>query len=305
MIRSTGGQGRDVLHRAEAVERAARVHGIRYALAFDLAEARSTYIGQARIDFRLRSRSRPLFLDFRGSPTRLIVNGIPHEPDHRDHRLWLPDELLSASNRVEVEYENDFDVTGDGFHRFVDPEDGATYLYTNLEPFSAHRALPLLRPAGPQGHVSSSSSWRPGTGRWSPRRTPRDSSILPDGRRRHVFPATPPFSTYLFPLQAGPYERIDGRHGELRSASLGVAPCAGSWRRSAQEILEITAQGMAYYSELFGRPYPFSKYDQLFVPEFNAGAMENVGAVTFARSVPLSRPSHLCAAPDTGRGHPP
>jgi aminopeptidase N len=281
MLRTTGGQGRDVLHRAEAVERASRVHGIHYALAFDLAESRSTYAGQARIDFQLHPGDAPVFLDFRGSPTRLVVNGMPQEPDHRDHRLWLPDELLSAFNRVEVEYDNDFDVTGDGFHRFVDPEDGETYLYTNFEPFAAHRAFPCFD----QPDLKASFELvvvAPGDWVVVSAKDATDSSTLPDGRRRHVFPATPPFSTYLFPLQAGPYERIDDRHGEFRLGVLGRRSMRRELQTSAQEILEITAQGMAYYSELFGRPYPFSKYDQVFVPEFNAGAMENVGAVTFA-----------------------
>ncbi len=281
MLRTTGGQGRDVLHRAEAVERASRVHGIHYSLAFDLSEDRSSYTGRARIDFELRPGAAPLFLDFRGTPVRLSVNGKPQEPDHRDHRLWLPDELLATSNRVEVEYENDFDLSGDGFHRFVDPEDGATYLYTNFEPFAAHRSFPCFDQPDLKARFGLVVV-APGTWTVVSAEEAADSSALPDGRRRHVFPATPPFSTYLFPLLAGPYERIDDRHGELRLGVLGRRSMRRELETSAPEILEITAQGMAYYAELFGRPYPFAKYDQVFVPEFNAGAMENVAAVTFA-----------------------
>jgi aminopeptidase N len=281
MLPTNGAQGRDVLHRAEAVERAARIRGVRYALDFDLAEDRSTYAGHARIDVELQPSQDPLFLDFRGRATSLRVNGRPLEPDQRDHRLWLPADLLSDATRVEVEYENEFDVTGDGFHHFVDPEDGATYLYTNFEPFAAHRLFPCFDQPDLKARfeltVSAPGSWTVVSAEAAARTAP-----LPDGRRRHEFPPTAPFSTYLFPLVAGPYERVEGRHGDLLLGVLGRRSMRRELDRSADEILEVTAQGMAYYAELFGRPYPFAKYDQLFVPEFNAGAMENVGAVTFA-----------------------
>ena len=220
MLPTNGAQGRDVLHRAEAVERAARIRGVRYALDFDLAEDRSTYAGHARIDVELQPSQDPLFLDFRGRATSLRVNGRPLEPDQRDHRLWLPADLLSDATRVEVEYENEFDVTGDGFHHFVDPEDGATYLYTNFEPFAAHRLFPCFDQPDLKARfeltVSAPGSWTVVSAEAAARTAP-----LPDGRRRHEFPPTAPFSTYLFPLVAGPYERVEGRHGDLVLGVLG------------------------------------------------------------------------------------
>ena len=281
MLRSTGGQGRDVLYRAEAVERASRVHGASYTLFFDLTEDLTTYAGRAVVEFELRSPDGGLFLDFRGRPQRLTLNGSLLHPEQRDHRLWLPAEFLAVSNRVEVEYENDFDLTGDGFHRFIDPEDGETYLYSNFEPFAAHRLFPCFDQPDLKARfgltVVAPASWTVVSAE-----TASSAGTVPDGRRRHVFPTTPVFSTYLFPLVAGPYERVEGRHGGLTLGILGRRSMRRELERSAEEILEVTSQGMAYYADLFGRPYPFAKYDQLFVPEFNAGAMENVGAVTFA-----------------------
>jgi len=277
---SNGGPGRDVLYRTEAEERADRVHDVSYELSFELAEGRETYTGRAVIEFRLSAADTPLFLEFTGGPQMMTVNGALLEPDHRGQRLWLPPQHLVTHNRVVLEFENAFDATGDGFHRFIDPEDGLTYLYSNLEPFSAHRLFPcfdqpdikatyrLLVTAPAGWHVISAVA-------------AAEISSLPDGRQLHDFMTTPRFSTYLFSLIAGPYERIGGDHGGIPLGLYGRASMRRELERSADELLEVTGQGMDYYAELFGRRYPFSKYDQLFVPEFNAGAMENVGAVTF------------------------
>jgi aminopeptidase N len=162
----------------------------------------------------------------------------------------------------------------------VDPEDGATYLYSNLEPFSAHRLFPcfdqpdikatyrMLVTAPRAWHVVASEA-------------AREIAPLPEGRRLHEFPRSTGFSTYLFSLIAGPYVRVESAHAGTPMGLYGRASMQPELERGAEEIFEITAQGMDYYADLFGRRYPFGKYDQLFVPEFNAGAMENVAAVTF------------------------
>ncbi|HKZ92108.1 MAG TPA: aminopeptidase N [Candidatus Limnocylindrales bacterium] len=276
----TDGRGRDVLYRAEAVERAARVHDASYELRFELAEGRETYTGTAVLQFGLRSPDEPLFIDFTGHPQRLTVNGSHVELEHRDHRLWLSRGQLASHNRVELGFRNAFDGTGQGLHRFVDPEDGRTYLYTNFEPFAAHRLFPCFdQPdikASYRLSVVAPHDWQVISAA-SPGRVSPVSGRL----RLHDFPATRPFSSYLLPLVAGPYERVAGRHLDIELGLFGRRSMRRELERSADEILEITAQGLAYFEDLFGRRYPFGKYDQLFVPEFNAGAMENVGAVTF------------------------
>ncbi len=274
------GEVRDVLYRAEAAARAERVQGVRYALSIDLDGGRQTYRGRTVVQLRLQPDPAPLFLDFSGSVSRVTVDGTPMAVDHRDHRLWLPGEVLGAEARLEVEYENDFDTSGDGFHRFVDPEDGETYLYTNFEPFSAHRLFPCfdqpdikatyaLDVVAPAGWAVISAMAASGV------------EDMPDGRRHHRFPATPPFATYLLALIAGPWEHVSGRHGDIALGVYGRRSMRRELERSADEIMTVTGQGLDCYAGLFGRPYAFGKYDQLFVPEFNSGAMENVGAVTF------------------------
>lgn len=279
-MRSNGGPGRDVLYRDEAIERAERVHDVSYELSFELAEGRDTYTGRVVMEFRLTSSSTPLFLDFTGGPRMMTVNGTQLDPDQRGHRLWLAPQHLVTHNRIVIEFENDFDATGDGFHRFVDPEDDRLYLYTNLEPFSAHRLFPCFDQPDIKGTyrllVTAPAGWHVISAVEA-----EEISSLPDGRQLHDFMTTPRFSTYLFALIAGPYERMGSSHDRIPLGLYTRHSMRRELERSADELFEVTAQGMDYYADLFGTRYPFRKYDQLFVPEFNAGAMENVGAVTF------------------------
>jgi aminopeptidase N len=270
---------RDVLTRDEAAGRAARVGAIAYDLALALTAEETTYRGEARLAFAVRGTD-DLFLDFRGGTIeRLEVNGTPVDrPDRPGARIVLPGELLAPDTRVRVVYENAYDRNGDGFHRFVDPVDGEVYIYSNFEPFEAHRLFPCFDQPDLKGtlaiRVTAPASWAVVSN--NPIERVDEAS---DGRRTHRFVTTPPISTYLAAVIAGPYV---GVHAEHRGIPLGV------WSRrsvapfvDADEIFAITRQGMDFYTALFSRPYPFAKYDQIFVPEFNAGAMENAGAVTF------------------------
>ena len=270
---------RDVLTRDEAVDRATRVGAIAYDLALSLTADDTTYRGDASLAFAVRGTD-DLFLDFRGGTIeRLEVNGtLVERPDRPGARIVLPGALLVPDTRVRVVYANVYDCNGDGFHRFVDPVDGEVYLYSNFEPFEAHRLFPCFDQPDLKGslaiRVTAPASWAVVSN--SPVERVDEA---PDGRRTHRFVTTPPISTYLAAVIAGPYV---GVHADHRGIPLGV------WSRrsvapfvDADEILAITRLGMDFYAALFARPYPFAKYDQLFVPEFNAGAMENAGAVTF------------------------
>ncbi len=249
-----------------------------YSLALDLEAGRSTYRGAARLRFPV-SGTGDLFLDFRGGEIeRLVVNGRELTPERPGHRILLPAAHLAPTTEVQVVYENAYDRGGDGFHHFVDPEDGLEYLYSNFEPFEAHRLFPCFDQPDVKGTFAVTV------------RAPADWTVIanapagavvpaPGGRREHRFAPTPPMSTYLVAVIAGPYTGVRSLH---RGTPLGV------WTRRSlasfvdpDEILEVTRQGLDYYAALFDHPFPFAKYDQVFVPEFNSGAMENVGAVTF------------------------
>ncbi len=268
---------RDVLTQTEAEDRASRVRDVRYTLAIDIQPQASTYRGTLAVDFR-SAVDGPVFLDFRGRDIlRLTVNGVDLEPDRRGYRIYLPEEALGSENTVEIEYENEYDRTGDGFHQFIDPEDGKEYLYTNFEPFEAHRLFPCFDQPDIKARyrltVRVPSEWEVIANSRAVRREPQA-----DGRTVWEFAETPPFSTYLFALVAGPYRVVRDRHGDLE---LGLYVRESLLKYlDHDEVFEVTKQGFDFYTDFFGYPYPFDKYDQIFVPEFNAGAMENVGAVT-------------------------
>ncbi|MDP8905224.1 MAG: aminopeptidase N [Chloroflexota bacterium] len=271
---------RDLLTQVEARERAARVSRADYDIKLDLHAGQPSYSGDVSIAFDVSGSGR-LFLDFRGRRIeRLLVNDQPVVPDWNGYRLTLPAEVVRSRMVVRLVYENDYDTTGDGFHRFVDPEDGEEYVYTNFEPYEAHRLFPCFDQPDIKGRYRLDVR---APGRWTLiANTPLESvDEIEDGRRRHRFRQSELFSTYLMALVAGPYveRRID--HGGLSLGLFARRSMERHLEEHAGEVFEITRQGLDFYAELFDRPYPFAKYDQVFVPEYNAGAMENVGAVTY------------------------
>lgn len=191
-------------------------------------------------------------------------------------RLTLTD--LQAANELVVTSSANYSTTGEGLHRYVDPFDEAEYLYSQCEPADARRIFPVFEQpdlkATFQLNVTAPAHWvvlsnEPG------------EAEISDTVAYWTFTSTPVMSSYLFALVAGEYTKV----GSARTESAGVP--LGLWARKsmqpyveADEILDITRAGFAFYEENFGVAYPFTKYDQIFVPEFNAGAMENVGAVT-------------------------
>ncbi|HUG47462.1 MAG TPA: aminopeptidase N [Candidatus Limnocylindria bacterium] len=276
----TNAPARDVLSQADAMARAQRVREARYDIRLDLRAGSPAYRGDVTLRFSVNGEG-PLFLDFRGRQIdSLEVNGEPLEPDWTGYRLTLPAEAVTEQMLVRIAFENDFDTTGDGFHRFVDPEDGEEYVYTNFEPYEAHRLFPCFDQPDIKGRfllqVSAPARWQVVAN------APALSSTeQTDGRRLHRFAESEPFSTYLMAIIGGPYVR---QEHDYRGLALGLYARRSMERQlkeQSAEVFEITAQGIDFFSRLFDRPYSFAKYDQIFVPEYNSGAMENVGAVTY------------------------
>jgi aminopeptidase N len=292
------GPARDVLTREEAAGRQSRVRDVHYDLAFDLVGSSPEYAGRATITFEVLPGDSPIWLDATGGEPFVTLDGRALTGTVDGHRILMPPGLAAGRAVVEVDYRNRYDLTGDGFHRFIDPEDGTEYVYSNFQPFDAHRLFPCFdQPdikATYQVTVDAPADW---TVVSASRAT---VERLADGRRRHRFERTPRFSTYLLPLIAGEWHAI---HEERDGIALGLYARRSMARlveREAAELFEVTRQGFGFYADLFDQPYPFAKYDQLFVPEFNAGAMENVGAVTFHDSFlfrdPPTEPQRLTRA---------
>ncbi|MDQ3881405.1 MAG: aminopeptidase N, partial [Chloroflexota bacterium] len=271
---------RDALTRVEAEARAARVRNAAYELAIDLTAGATTYRGDVILRFDVVAPGEPLFLEFRGRRIeRFEINGEAAEPDWRGYRIAVPEELVRDRTTVRVVYENAYDRTGDGLHHYVDPEDGEEYLYSNFEPYDAHRLFPCFDQPDIKADyrltVTAPADWV------VVGNSPEESAEPVPGRRtRHVFEGTERFSTYLFALVAGPYEAVYRNHRGIR---LGIYSRRALARYlDPDEIFDVTAAGIDFYAQLFDTPYRFGKYDQLFCPEFNIGAMENVGAVTIS-----------------------
>lgn len=268
----------DILTQAEAEARAARVSGVAYQLTVDLVRGSPTYQAEATIRFN-STGNEDLFLNFRGHQIQqLQVNGTTiAAPDSSAYRLRLPGELLRRDNEIWVSYQNEYDHTGDGFHQFIDPEDQEEYLYTQFEPFEAHRLFPCFDQPDIKGTyeltVTAPAEWQ-----IIANARQATEATASDGRLRRKFEKTKAFSTYLVALVAGPYEAVRSVH---KGIELGLF-CRRSLLKhlDSEEIFTVTRQGLDFYGEFFDFPYAFGKYDQVFVPESNAGAMENVGCVT-------------------------
>ncbi len=196
-------------------------------------------------------------------------------------RITLAD--LAADNVLRVVAECAYMNTGEGLHRFVDPVDGAVYLYSQFEVADARRVYTCFDQPDLKAtfalSVTAPSDWQVVSGAATPAPQHRGEGVA-----HWQFPPTPRLPTYVTALVAGAYhvERGGLTSRDGRTIPLGIF-CRASLAEflDADNLLEVTRQGFAFYEDLFDQDYPFEKYDQLFVPEFNAGAMENAGAVTF------------------------
>ncbi|AUH69355.1 MULTISPECIES: aminopeptidase N [Gordonia] len=211
------------------------------------------------------------------------LNGEELDVSAFDESTGLELPGLAAENTLEVVAECAYSNTGEGLHRFVDPADGNVYLYSQFETADAKRMFacfdqPDLK-ASYSVTVTAPGNWQV-ISNGAPTGEPGTAA---DGALVHRFATTERFSTYLVALIAGPYavwnDEYSDEHGTI---PLGLY-CRASLAEhmDAERLFAETKQGFGFYHRVFGVPYAFGKYDQLFVPEFNAGAMENAGAVTF------------------------
>jgi len=272
---------RDRLTEVEARARAEQIGDISYALDLDLERGAKVFRGDLVVIFDHSGGD--TFMEWVGGTVdRFEINGAVHDPGWDGTRIALPARLLQEHNEIRISYERRYDKTGEGFHQFIDPEDGSEYIYTQFEPYSAHRLFPCFDQPDLKAvyrvSVTAPSDWAVVTA------GPEiDREELPDGRSRRVFAETVPFSTYLLSVCAGPFASV---HDEHNGIPLGLYVRSG-WieHLDADAIFSVTKAGMDFYSDLFDEPYPFGKFDQLFVPEFNWGGMENVAAVTYTDTV--------------------
>ncbi|WP_284752814.1 aminopeptidase N [Arthrobacter sp. efr-133-R2A-120] len=281
------------LARAEAATRSALISTHSYDVSLDVREAADAgvpgYTSRSVINFSAKPGS-STFLDFiHGGVHSVFLNGkgldVAEVVD--GDRIHLNN--LQAENQVTVTGTALYSRSGEGMHRFVDPADGQCYLYTQYEPADARRVFANFEQPDLKAeftfHIMAPSSWQVASNGAELARTQLTSD---PATSRWDFATTKRMSTYITTVLAGPYFRAtdqwsktldDGTSLEVPLALYCRASMQGSF--DAAGLFRLTKNGLDFFNDLFDYPYPWGKYDQAFVPEYNLGAMENPGLVTF------------------------
>jgi aminopeptidase N len=270
------------LTRDQAVERAALITVDSYRIALDLTDGdgkpgERTFRSTTTVQFDALAGADTV-IDIAADTVRsATLNGRDLDVSDYDESTGIALTGLAEHNLVVVDADCRYSNTGEGLHRFVDPVDGEVYLYSQFETADAKRMFACFDQPDLKATFDVSVT------------APQHWQVVSNGATAsvddgvHTFATTPRMSTYLVALIAGPYARWDDvysdEHGEI---ALGIF-CRATLAEfmDAERLFTQTKQGFGFYHKNFGVPYAFGKYDQLFVPEFNAGAMENAGAVTF------------------------
>jgi aminopeptidase N len=281
------------LTRIQAERRAALLAVADYAVEIDLtdgsgAPGEGTYATTTTVRFTCREPGAGCWIDFVGAGVRSAVlneRDLDVSGYREEEGIALPE--LAADNELTVVATGRYTNTGQGLHRFVDPADGGVYLYTQFETADAKRLFACFDQPDLKARYALTVH-APGDWQVVSNTVAECTTDGPGGAVTHHFATSEIMSTYLVALVAGPYaswhdEYVDdGVDGAGASIPLGLY-CRASLARymDADRLFAETKQGFGFLQHNFGIRYPFGKYDQLFVPQFNAGAMENAGAVTF------------------------
>jgi aminopeptidase N len=264
------------LTRDEARERARLLTVQSYEVDLDLTTGEDRFGSVTTVRFTSTEAGVDSFIDLHDAQIReIVLNGTALDPASYDaEKGAIPLTGIAEVNELTVKADILYSRSGEGLHRFVDPVDQSVYHYTQFETADAHRMFTCFDQPDLKSvytfTVTAPEGWQVISGT-----TPTQSGNV------WSFPATEKMSTYITALVAGPY------HVVRDSYDNGRIPLAIYCRESLAEhldheaIFDVTKKGFEYFERVFDQPYPFGKYDQLFVPEFNAGAMENAGCVTF------------------------
>ncbi|MFF0989573.1 aminopeptidase N [Kocuria nitroreducens] len=271
------------LTRQEAASRAEIVDVDAYEVVLDLTGGERVFRSTTTVRFRAVPGASTFIDAITDAVHSVVLNGTELDPAEVSDgvRIQLPG--LAQDNVLTVESDCRYMNTGEGLHRFVDPVDDEVYLYTQFEVADTRRMFAVFEQPDLKARfaytVTAPAHWTVVSTQPTPEPVPAG-----DGAATWSFTPTPVVPCYVTALIAGPYASV---HDELTSADGRTIPLGLYARRSlmehveAEEMFGITKQGFEFFEAQFGVPYPFEKYDQLFVPQFNAGAMENAGAVTF------------------------
>ncbi|GAA1832104.1 aminopeptidase N [Agromyces salentinus] len=274
------------LTRSEAEERAALVTVHDYDVVLDVTVGPEVFTTTTTVRFDAAEGAATFIDAITAAVHSVTLNGVELDPAQVSDGVRIELANLAAHNELVVVADGRYMNTGEGLHRFVDPVDGEVYLYTQFEVPDSRRMFAVFEQpdlkAAFRFTITAPAHWEVVSN--SPTPEPVDAG---EGAKTWAFEPTPRISSYITALVAGPYAVV---RDELTSANGRVIPLGVFSRKSlsqyldADYIFEKTKQGFEYFEAKFGVAYPFAKYDQLFVPEYNAGAMENAGAVTFTEA---------------------
>ncbi|HJE50529.1 MAG TPA: M1 family aminopeptidase [Tessaracoccus flavescens] len=277
------------LTQAETAHRASTVTVHAYRVDVDVRDAANPEVLEYPVtsSIDLTATETSTWIDFIGAVDELLIDGAAREVEHDGNRLTLSDLPVDQQCIVTVRGRALYSRSGEGMHRFVDPVDGETYLYTQYEPSDARRVFPNFEQPDMRAPFSFTltgpDAWWLGSNQPEVAR-----EQVADGVVRVDFAPTPTLSTYITCLCAGPYHRVDSLWGDI---DLGLF-CRKSLAQylDSDELFRLTKAGLDWFTTNFG-DYPWGKYDQIFVPEYNLGAMENPGLVTFTEAYLFRSPA--------------
>ncbi|GAA4670093.1 aminopeptidase N [Frondihabitans cladoniiphilus] len=273
------------LTRIEAQERKSILDVQSYEVALDLTRGAEVFGSTTTVRFTATEGASTFIDAFTRTVHSVTLNGAELDPSTVSDGIRIQLDSLAASNVLTVVADAEYTNTGEGLHRFVDPVDDEVYLYSQFEVPDSRRVFAVFEQpdlkATFQFTITAPSRWQMVSNSITP------EPAVDGDVATWVFAPTPVLSSYITAIVAGPYDvvRSSLTSSDGREIPLGIFTRASlSEYMDADYIFDKTRQGFAYYEEKFQYPYPFDKYDQLFVPEFNAGAMENAGAVTFTET---------------------
>ncbi|HUD80856.1 MAG TPA: aminopeptidase N [Streptosporangiaceae bacterium] len=276
--------------RAETSHRADLLTVSSYTVDLDLTCGDKVFRSTSEISFQCAEPGARSYADLVAETVREItLNGEALDPDQvcAEGRILLP--ALAEQNELRVVADCAYTADSKGMHRAVDSADGKIYCYTNCEPADARRVFanfeqPDLK-ASFTFRVTAPAHWVVLSNQPAPEPEPAGADESGTETATWEFPPTPRISTYLTVVVAGDYHLVRDTHttpaGQVIPLGLACRASLADYLEAA-DMFTLTKQGFDYYTQLFGAGYPFEKYDQVFVPEFAAGAMENVGCVTIS-----------------------
>jgi aminopeptidase N len=276
------------LKQIEAAQRSEILKVSSYVIDLDVTTGAETFLVKTNIKFAGLKPGATTFIDCVGK--RVIsakLNGADFDPKFDGESIFLP--AIAADNTLEIEHEGIYSNSGEGLHRFVDPADNEVYLYTQFETGDARRMYACFDQPDQKATFTISTI------------TPKHWEVISnygiesqkdlDGDRKFIqFATSQVISTYVTAIVAGAYTSVHDEYKGEKTIPLGIYARKSFFQHvDAANIFEVTKQGFAYFEKTFGLAYPFGKYDQIAVAEYNWGAMENVGCVTFHEDVLIFR----------------